>query len=579
MRNKSRWSLAVRVLLVFAVAGATLVPGPPAHADRYYSLVKNINKKAKPSDPIGLVSTGDGRVLFTAVHKDFGRELWTSDGTKKGTKMLVDFTPGPGSTNYGEIVHWGGWIYFVADGALWVLSPGSSVPQVQVDPVPGSASEPIQNLVVSGAWLFFRARTPDSGANHRIWATDGNLPAVNRILSNDILVGSNSNITPLHQGVVLFKGSEGGNSQLYRSNGTVSGTTLVEDIRPGDNFDFGFSLTGTLESGLTSGKLIFDGDDGVTGREPWVTDGTAAGTFLLKDLVPNAGASLPDDFVPYFSKVFFAANGPAGRELYATDGTTNGTELVGDINIGSSEPDQLVVNGGGVFFFATGDGVGRELWNWDAIYQEIQLVADITPGPAGSDFTSLTANEWTGDVLFGMDDGVHGDELWVSDGWTTTKLAADIRPGSKGSDPMLFTNSSNSTFFRADDGKKGTELHRYGSTILSIKGKPGIQVVEGDKGKTTVEVIVGLSRPSSTGIEFFYTFLPYLATPDEDYVNHSGNVTIKPGEKKKVIKLQIIGDKLDEPNEFVHFFASTSGPEAMFVGGSGVRSIEIVDDD
>jgi ELWxxDGT repeat protein len=45
---------------------------------------------------------------------------------------------------------------------------------------------------------------------------------------------------------------------------------------------------------VSNGTLYFIADDGVSGEELWKTDGTDAGTVLVKDINPGAGGSGPD---------------------------------------------------------------------------------------------------------------------------------------------------------------------------------------------------------------------------------------------------------------------------------------------
>lgn len=72
--------------------------------------------------------------------------------------------------------------------------------------------------------------------------------------------------------------------------------------------------------------------------ELWVTDGTAAGTTMLKDIYPGSGGSSPAEFAVFDNKLFFTANGEThGRELWVTDGTAAGTTLVTDLNPGSGD--------------------------------------------------------------------------------------------------------------------------------------------------------------------------------------------------------------------------------------------------
>ena len=90
---------------------------------------------------------------------------------------------------------------------------------------------------------------------------------------------------------------------------------------------------------LTSGRMIpsFITDDGTAtyNRELFRTDGTAEGTYRVKDINPGFEPSIPTDFIRYNHFVFFSANdGLHGTELWRTDGTDSGTMQVADLNPG-----------------------------------------------------------------------------------------------------------------------------------------------------------------------------------------------------------------------------------------------------
>ncbi len=171
--------------------------------------------------------------------------------------------------------------------------------------------------------------------------------------------------------------------------------------------------------------LIFEADDGAHGDELWISDGTANGTHLFMDLTPGPASTLFDGFsflVQGKAVTWMDAAGlNLGLEPWVTDGTVAGTLLLGDLAPGpaGSAPDYG--------FGATGPGsqrrmigmistpqYGAEPWVTDGTPGGTHLVADINPGPNPSmGMFGYHAMHVGPDPVFVANDGVHGYEPWV----------------------------------------------------------------------------------------------------------------------------------------------------------------------
>jgi ELWxxDGT repeat protein len=203
-------------------------------------------------------------------------------------------------------------------------------------------------------------------------------------------------------------------TELWKTDGTEAGTVLVKDIRPG--------LLGSRPSELTKvdGTLFLNADDGKNGFELWKSDGTAAGTVLVKDLRSGLDAfglpasSVPTGLLNVSGTLFFGADdGKNGSELWKSDGTAAGTHDSFGLPA-SSEPADFA-NVMGTLFFRANDGrSGFELWKSNGTPEGTTLVRDIAPGAAGCRPSELTpVNER---LFFRAFDAASGSELWNSDG-------------------------------------------------------------------------------------------------------------------------------------------------------------------
>src|SRR5262249_16139833 len=191
-------------------------------------------------------------------------------------------------------------------------------------------------------------------------------------------------------GTLFFTANDGVNGEeLWKSDGTTAGTVLVKDINSGSAFGYGYGSR-PYELTAVGGTLFFSADDGVHGRELWKSDGTEAGTVLVKDINPHPHpfGPRPSGLAAVGGTLFFSADDGVHRpELWKSDGTEAGTVLVKDINPNSaygfpvgSYPHYLT-DVGGTLFFAANDGTNSlELWKSDGTEAGTVLVKDINPG-------------------------------------------------------------------------------------------------------------------------------------------------------------------------------------------------------
>src|SRR5262249_37722922 len=134
---------------------------------------------------------------------------------------------------------------------------------------------------------------------------------------------------------LFFSADDGSNgTELWKSTGIPYGTVMVEDAVPGGGIAPGLasSSPGNLTAG--NGTLFFTGDDGTHGYELWKSDGTPSGTVMVEDAVPGGGiypgafGSYPRGLTDVNGTLFFSADdGTNGRELWKSDGTPSGTAM------------------------------------------------------------------------------------------------------------------------------------------------------------------------------------------------------------------------------------------------------------
>ena len=316
-------------------------------------LVKDINP-GKASSVATLTAFND-KLVFRAGDGVNGTELWVSDGTNSGTKLLKDINPGSDSAFGGKGIPltrftvFDNKLFFSADDgnngeSIWV-SDGTNSGTKLFKEFSGYGFTPFNDK------LFFSARGSSGLEPYVSDGTDEGTQLLKDI--NNSTIGGNSfpsEYTVVNDKLFFSAEDETNGDALWVSDGTNSGTRLVKDINPDGN-SFISNLTAAND------KVFFSADDGTNGDELWVSDGTNSGTQLVKDINPGDDNSSPIYLTEYKDKVYFNAFDEKGTNLWVTDGTPDGTQLFKEIGY----PYRLTVFDDKLFFMAD-DGInGTEL--------------------------------------------------------------------------------------------------------------------------------------------------------------------------------------------------------------------------
>ncbi len=332
-----------------------------------------------------------------------------------------------------------------------------------------TASSSPSEFTAFGGRTFFVATTAAAGTE--LWSTDGTSAGTSMVA--DIIPGTGSSSPDslmVVNGVLLFNAHDVNHGiELWTSDGTAAGTHLLIDVNPGP------SSSQPLSRILYKNRMLFSADDGTNGRELWITDGTAGGTHLVKDINPGAAGSNPGYFVAFGDSVYFAATGG----LWKTDGTEAGT-----VKIAAVPAAFLAVAGSQLFFEGFTAAAGGELWVSDGSGSGTRMVTDLLPGQNGgleSEYSALGLTPFGNRVLFPANDGVHGRELWVSDGTSSgTYMVRDLVPGAKGmwdTSYAYLTTLGDRAYFSASDAGHGQEVWvtdgTDAGTALFVDATPG----------------------------------------------------------------------------------------------------------
>ena len=440
----------MKPLLFAAVAALTSCL---ALAQEQCNLILDINPGRSGSRPENFHCSIDGRtVLFSANDFTVGAELWTTDGST--TALLKDIFPGPRGSSPADF--YSCWIgnevitFFTADDGvhgreLWRTNGTEAGTFLIRDFKVGINGGNPQSFSFCNGRLFFVAQDFVPGPFFA-WTSDGTPQGTQKLDHPDpnipFFQSTPDAISPCFKGNIFL--SDG--TQLWKTDGSTPVAITASRL---SFFTRRFRVIEDL--------LFFAGDGQIPGDEPWVTDGTPAGTRMIRDIAPNSSSfekdSAPESFTLHNGRIFFAAGTRAiGHELWVTDGTEAGTSLVKDIDpgTGGGRPRHLTSSGNVLYFEANDGSSGHELWMSDGTNAGTVMVQDLFPGPSSSDPKNLLS---AGDGLYftAKTPGVGGDErkLYYVDNATQTITVVCSNLRFPANNPTFLTPCGNALYMNS----------------------------------------------------------------------------------------------------------------------------------
>ena len=408
----------------------------------------------------------DGSVFFRADGGTNGSELWQHDGTTLTEYDLLEGSEASGPQYF--FVYNDELLFNADDGTngreLWRYTTESGPEMVQdlyVGATDGVSGNPHYAVFNNELYLNARTNSPSS-TGYELFTYDG----TDISLADDIISGSTQSLPrymTVHDGKLYFEAGDAGERELYEYNGTSS--TQISNINSSANINL-FNMASA------GGYLFFNADDGTSGSELYVYDGENFTPFDIRE----GGASSPSRFTVYNDKLYFTATDGFTNRLWQHDGTTL-TDMA-DFGSDTFSPRYVLTYGDKLYYTGTGGANqdGYHPWVFDGSTAELI----VTSGASGGSGLEGDFAEIDGKIYFTAEDGVHGGELWVYDGQTST-MVADLYEGEDWSSPTDLTVFNNKLYFFADVFYGGVD---YGNELVEVDGSNVniIDINEGSEG-------------------------------------------------------------------------------------------------
>ncbi|MEC7278623.1 MAG: putative Ig domain-containing protein [Candidatus Thermoplasmatota archaeon] len=326
------------------------------------SMVKDIRTGTTSSSPSAFFVFNDEVHFEISVYPN-GNEIWKTNGTSSGTVKATNSACWHYNCNFHSVIEYNGSFYGAGswnNNGREVLMYNSSGLSLLVDLSPGQRfsiprmTNP-SNFIVHDGWLWFlTAGNPSSGNGDCLYRSNGTAAGTTPFVCDTSSYG----LELFNDELYFSRSANGKGYELWKTDGTTSGTVMVTDIVAGSGSAVGPAMARLFTS--TDDYLYFSVQTGTanTDHAVWRTDGTAAGTQLIK-----SSFSVWDDVVIgnvlYMGGQYFTTNSDSSTGLWSTDGTMNGTSLYTNYDADPLQglvSDLHTINGSLYFRYHNGTG-------------------------------------------------------------------------------------------------------------------------------------------------------------------------------------------------------------------------------
>ncbi len=377
----------------------------------------------------------ENNLYFATAGSSYDEQLWKTDGTEAGTTLVKNF---------------GHTIYHVREiNNVFYLDVNNDNDFFYID---------LTAINLPSAF--------------QLWKTDGTEAGITLVkdFGDSIFCDTSEDNTAIINNTLYFELNSQyspevpENYQLWQSDGTNTGTTIVKDF--GSIRDINKFWGEVNNTFYFSASVSHPENNNKTTYELWKSDGTNAGTTLIK----NLGNYSSEYLTTVNNTLYFSLNNydsltkTDNNQLWKLDGTNGNLSLIKDIGNLSIEQWQTIDN---TLYFQLSNTQTAQLWKTDGTEIGTTLIKDF---PNSSFVGTIYDDQFksvNNTLYFPLTDPNYGTELWMSDGTETgTMMVADINPGKGSSNPSIPVDVNGTLYLLADDGIHGNELWKLTSTQL-----------------------------------------------------------------------------------------------------------------